>query len=185
MSLQYLRNVAVDVQVVEAGGLQTLLALLPAPQSSSASPDAASAPAAAAAVGAAPTAAMPSWANKPASHKLQTCLLQLLAALMQSQPARSTLLADGSSSNVSSTACCAMLLNILDAEAPPAPAAPAVVVPAGGKGAAVGKADGKAKAAGKGKAEAAPPLPTTPPTELVPPFPASVQLPAVQCLQVR
>lgn len=180
------RDVAADVQVVEAGGLQTLLALLPAPQSSSVSPDAASAPPAGAASTAAATAAVPSWANKPASHKLQTCLLQLLAAMMQSQPARSTLLADGSNSNVSSTACCAVLLNILDAEAPPAPAPlSAVVVTAGAKGAAAGKADSKVKANGKGKAEAAPPVPTAPPAELVPPYPASVQLPAVQCLQVR
>lgn len=180
------RDVAADVQVVEAGGLQTLLALLPAPQSSSVSPDAASAPPAGAASTAAATAAVPSWANKPASHKLQTCLLQLLAAMMQSQPARSSLLADGSDSNVSSTACCAVLLNILDAEAPPAPAPlSAVVVTAGAKGAAAGKADSKVKANGKGKAEAAPPVPTAPPAELVPPYPASVQLPAVQCLQVR
>lgn len=80
-----------------------------------------------------------------------------------------------------------MLLNILEAEAPLAPAAPPPAVPilAGGKGPAVGKADGKAKPAGKGKADAGPPVPIAPPAELVPPFPASSQLPAVQCLQVR
>ncbi|KAL3154190.1 hypothetical protein ABBQ32_013704 [Trebouxia sp. C0010 RCD-2024] len=173
------------MQVVEAGGLQTLLALLPAPQSSTVSADAASAPSAAAAPTPAATPALPAWANKPASHRLQTCLLQLLAALLQSQPARSTLLADGSNSSMSSTACCGMLLNILEAEAPLAPAAPPPAVPilAGGKGPAVGKADGKAKPAGKGKADAGPPVPIAPPAELVPPFPASSQLPAVQCLQ--
>lgn len=83
---------------------------------------------------------------------------------------------------MSSASCVAVLLNILDPGAPAVPAATpaAVAASAGGKGAAVGKADPKAKAAGKGKTEA----PAGPPSELLPPFPVSVQLPAVQCLQV-
>lgn len=166
-------------QVLEAGGLQTLLTLLPAPGASPASADAASATAAATA---AVTVAAPSWTNKPASHRLQASLLQLLAALMQSQQARSLLLAANSNSYVSSSSCVAVLLNILDPHASGDPAATpaAVVAPTGGKGGAVGKADGKAKAAGKSKPEA----PAGPPAELVPPFPVSVQLPAVHCLQV-
>ena len=168
------------LQVLEAGGLQTLLALLPAPVSAGA---ASTAPAAAASTLAA-TAAAHSWVNKPASYSLQTCLLQLLAAIIQSQQARSTLLSGKGNSNVGRSSCCAVLLNILDPgplSAPPAPLVP----PPGGKGAAAGKADGKAKAAGKGKAEAVGPVAAGPPAELVPPFPVSVQLPAVQCLQVR
>ena len=161
--------------MLEAGGLQTLLTLLPAPESSHASADAASATAAV-------PVAVPTWTNKPASHRLQASLLQLLAAIMQSQQARSVLLAANSNSFVSSSSCVAVLLNILDPEAAAVSAAmsAAVVAPTGGKGGAVGKGDARAKAAGKGKHEA----PAEPPAELVPPFPVSVQLPAVQCLQV-
>ena len=161
--------------MLEQGGLQTLLTLLPTPESSPASADKASATPAASTT----AVAAPFWANKPASHRFQASLLQLFAAIMQSQPARRLLLAADSNSNASSSRCVAVLLNILCPEAPAGPAAvpAAVSAPAGGKGAAVNKA---AKAAGKGKAE----VPAGPPAELVPPFPMSVQLPAVQCLQV-
>ena len=168
----------VHAQVLEQGGLQMLLTLLPAPESSPAAADTASATPAASTT----AAAAPSWANKPASHRFQASLLQLFAAIMQSQPARRLLLAADSNSNASNSRCVAVLLNILCPEAPAAPVAvsAALSAPAGGKGAAVNKADGKAKAAGKGKAE----VPAGPPAELVPPFPMSVQLPAVQCMQV-
>ena len=168
--------------MLEQGGLQTLLTLLPASESSPASADAALATPAAAALTAAAAAAAPSWTNKPASHRLQASLLQLLAAIMQSRQARSALLAGDSNSNASSSRYVAVLLNILHPEAPAVPVAmpAAVLATAGGKGAAVGKADGKTKTAGKSKPEAS----AGPPAELVPPFPLSVQLPAVQCLQV-
>ena len=165
-------NLRLNSQVVQAGGLQTLLALLPPPDSPAASADTALHTATSAVTIPAP--------SKPASHKLQAALLQLLAAIMQTQQARHVLLA--ADSNASSTSCVAVLLNFLDPGAPavPAPTPAAVAAPAGSKGAAVGKVDPKAKAAGKGKIEA----PAGPPSELVPPFPVSVQLPAVQCLQV-
>lgn len=164
--------------MLEAGGLQTLLTLLPVPESSLPLADAASATPATAAFTAAVTVAAPSSANRPASHRLQASLLQLLAAIMQSQLARSALLAADSNSSASSSSCVAVLLNILNSGAPAVPVATpaAAVAPAGGKGAAVGKA----KATSKGKPE----VPSGPPAELVPPFPLAVQLPAVQCLQV-
>ena len=170
------------LQVIEAEGLQTLLSLLPVPEPLTSADAALTAPATAAS-----TLAAPFWTNKPTSHRLQTCLLQLLAAILQLPQARSTILAASSESSINSTSCCALLLNILDPDAPAATAAApaAAVAPAGGKGAAIGKADGKAKATGKGKAESTPPVPSGPPAELMPPFLASVQLPAVQCLQVR
>ena len=168
------------LQVIEAEGLQKLLSLLPAPEPPTSADAALTAPATAASTFAA-------LSNKPTSHRLQTCLLQLLAAILQLPQARSVILAASSESSINSTSCCALLLNILDQEAPAAPAAPpaAAAAPAGGKGAAVGKADAKAKATGKGKAEAVLTVPSAPPAELMPPFLASVQLPAVQCLQVR
>lgn len=158
--------------MIEARGLQTLLPLLPAPESSPASADTA--------LHTATSAVTVPPPSKPASHKLQASLLQLLAAIMQSQQARNVLLA--ADSNGGSASCVSVLLNFLDPGAPavPAPTAAAVAAAPGSKGAAVGKADPKAKAAGKGKTEA----PAGPPSELVPPFPVSVQLPAVQCLQV-
>ena len=160
------------VQVLEAQGLQTILDLLPTPYAEPATN--AAAPAG--------TSVAPAWANKPQSSGLQTSLLQLFAAIVQSAHVRSSILASDSSPD--STTCLSILLNMLDPDAPPLPASPpAAGPPAGGKGAAVGKPDGKAKAAGKGK-EAAPPVPVAPPPELLPPFPAAVQVSAVQCLQV-
>lgn len=163
------------MQVYEGDGLQTILALLPTPYDGPSASDAA-----AAATATAGTGAASAWANKPQSTRLQTRLLQLLAAILQSAIVRSSILSTDSSP--SSTVCLSILLNILNPDAPQV-APPVVVTPAAGK-AAVGKADGKAKAGGKGKAEAVSPMAAVPPPELLPPFPTAVQLPAVQCLQV-
>ena len=171
-------------QVLQAEGLQTIFALLPASEPPSG--DAASAAPATLASATASTPAAPSWAGKPASHRLQAALLHLLAALLQSQQARTAILQADSDSSVNSTSCCAALLNILDPDAPPAPVAPpAAAVPQAGAKGGSGKPDGKAKAVGKGKADTLPSVPTGPPAELLPPFPTPMRLAAAQCLQVR
>lgn len=160
------------VQVLEADGLQTILALLPVPYAEPSVSDAAAAPS---------TVTAPVWANKPQSSRLQTKLLQLFAAIVQSADVRSSMLSPDR--RQISMACSSAILNILNPDAPQLPVAAPVAIAPGGKGA-VGKADGKAKVAGKGKADAVPAVPAVPPPELLPPFPAAVQLPAVQCLQV-
>ncbi|DBB06545.1 TPA: hypothetical protein ACH3X1_012086 [Trebouxia sp. C0004] len=163
-------------QVREADGLQTIMALLPAPYAEPSAFDAAAAATIIANIGAAPA-----WSNKPQSSRLQSRVLQLFAAVLQSVVVRSSIFSTDSSP--SSMVCLSVLLNLLNPDAPPLLVAPPVAVPpAVGKGA-MGKADGKAKAGGKGKAEAVPPLAAVPPPELLPPFPSAVQLPAVQCLQ--
>lgn len=154
----------------------------------------------AAALAALPPPVIIDYSIKPKSASLQTALLQVLAAVLESGEARKrlalnqkpssdaqiaaaaltpTVSGTSSSSSQAGAALVPLVLNLLCLETPEIAEAPAANTAGAGKS----KADAKGKPSGKGKPEAQA-TPSVPFTEVLPPFPAVVQLAAMDCLKV-